>query len=325
MEKDTRDGNKKIIYIDASSLKSDSLCSRKYLLHIVRGYTRGIRAANYKAGYGTAFHAGLQTYYGFPPEKRKENMVKVAEAALKAFEKYAPHVEPDDFRNGDHLFKSIFHYHQRYQRGDSIVPLSSLLETKFCIPWYECDEYIIYLTGTIDLIADWYNRIVIWDHKSTATPQHKIAEFFEAFKMNIQTQFYVWIFRQLSKMPEYVPILINGIFIKKPTKKAEDKGEFDGVHFERSQLIEYDDEQMAQFEWWLKDKLSKIRALIDTYGLKELDKDPVELGPVNPAACHAGFGLCPFFEVCQQPPSLQIQVLKSKYIIDQYNPLAFND
>lgn len=343
---------KRIVYIDASSLKSDSLCTRRYLLHIVRGYTIGLRAANYKAGYGTAFHSFLQYYYGVEPKLRGDIMGTLKTVGLQAYAKYEPHVDMSsvfEFRTSDHLGKVIDAYHARYQRGDSVTPLpfdipapklsghllegeiatpteGKLLEQKFCLPWYEDDNLIIYLAGTIDLVADYHDKVIIVDHKSTSTPQRNIDQFFREFEMNIQTQFYVWIFRKLSGMKSYVPIMINGIFIKKPTIKVTEAGGFDGVHFQRSQLIEYTNEQMAQFEDWLLDKLSKLLAMLKLYDKDlETSNDPIELGPPEYAACQTRFGTCPFFELCALPPQEQLGFLRGRYKVEQYNPLAFND
>jgi hypothetical protein len=333
---DTPTTNKQVVYIDASSLKSDSLCDRRYLLHIVRGYTRGLRAANYKAGYGTAFHAFLEAYYTVPPAKRSGEMPRLTRVGLDAYKKYVPHIDLTsvfEFRTEEHLEKSIKAYHERYQRGDSIVPLGNkiespniflepdtqhLLESKFMYPWYEDDKLIIYLTGTIDMVADHHGQPIILDHKSTGTRPDKINDFFTGFDMNIQTQLYVRMFRILSGMDRYLPIMVNGIFIKKQTKKATDEGKFDGVQFQRSQLIEYTDEQMEQFEVWLVDTLNSIKALIR-------NTDISNLGQPNYAACDAKFGRCVFYELCKNPPKFQAQVLKSHYYVEQYNPMSFND
>jgi hypothetical protein len=337
---------KKIIYVDASSLKSDSLCDRRYLLHIIRGYTKGSRAANYKAGYGTSWHAFGEKYYALPAKDRSANMKELVNTGLESYKKYEPHVDlnnPYEFRTSQHLEKVMYAYHDRYQRGDSLVPLTydipkipgnvflpeterestekSLLEQKFCLPWYEDERIIIYLTGTIDMICDYHGKPIIVDHKTSATQFAKIPFFFEGFDMNIQTQFYVWIFRRLTGMDHYLPIMINGIFIKTWTKKAQEDNKFDGAQFQRSQLIEYTEEQMAQFEGWLMGKLEWVKRLALDY----LDK-PQDYAPTNYAACGAGFGeRCLFYHLCKEAPHLQERVLNSLYSIEQYSPLNFND
>lgn len=334
--------SKRIIYIDASSLKSDSICDRRFLLHIIRGYSQGVRAANYKAGYGTAFHAFLENYYSVPPADRLTQWTRLTNIGMEAYKKYEPHIDwtsKFEFRTPDHLHKVMAMYSGRYRLGDSLVPLtfkmpapegvipdtSSLLEKKFCVPWYEDETLIIYLTGTIDMICDYHGRVIIVDHKSTSTQQAYIGRFFEEFRMSIQGQLYVKIFRQLSGMSEYVPLLINGIFVKKPTKASEEKGIFDGVHFQRSSLIEYTEEQMNQFDEYLQRTLNHILGAIKVYGLKELLEDVADLGPTNYAACHGRFSSCPFYEMCALPPKEQILYLKSRYNSETYNPLCFND
>lgn len=328
----TPNNPKKIIYIDASSLKNDFLCDRKYLLHIIRGWTNQLRAANYKAGYGTAFHAFVEQYYATPAAEREKKLESLVAVGLKSYEKYAPFIDyssPNEFRTPEHLEKTIRAYHARYQRGDSLVPLSydipagtkSLLETKFCIPWYEDENIIIYLTGTIDMICDYHGRPIIVDHKTSHQSPAYIPKFFEGFRMNIQTQFYVWIFKRLTGMDKYLPIMINGIFIKLWTLKSrEKKNDFDGASFQRSQLIEYSPEEMEQFEDWLTDALAHIKAIAKHFHNEEL------LGPPNYSACDKGFGgKCEFCAVCSEARSLQLKILHSKYQREQYSPLNFHD
>lgn len=325
---------KRHIYIDASSLKSDFGCDRRYLNHIVRGWTKGLREANYKAGYGTSFHVFLENYYSESPSLRAVNAWTYTQKALDMYKRYEPHINLTDvkeFRTMEHLKKLCEYYPQRYAYGDSITPIPQnkegsehLLESKFCVPFAEGEDYIIFLSGTIDMVADYGGRLVIVDHKTTGS--WDVDRFFAEFAMNIQTQFYVRMFRLLSGMNEYLPIVVNGIFIKKPTKEAQKKGEWDGARLQRSMIIEYTDEQMAQFEWWLKGALSKIKALVENYKGEILNNDePYELGTPNYSACFGRFSACPFYEMCAAPASNQIALLKSAYQNEQYSPLHFND
>lgn len=314
---------KKTIYVDASSLKSDSLCDRRYLLHIIRGYVRGLRAENYKAGYGVAFHTFLELYYSKPAAERSKHLVECTQAALSSFERYLPYIPQDsikEFRSPLHLLNACQSYHQHWGRGDYItaIPVDDnehLLERKFCVPWFEDETLVIYLTGTIDMVGEVFGKLAIIDHKSTAAYDPQV--FFSEFELNIQTMFYVLMFRRLSKMDRYLPIMINGIFIKKPTAKAEKDGQFDGARFVRSNLIEYSDDRMEEFERYLDWQMNKILTLA---------RMPAEtFGQINPAACHGKFSTCSYYELCSMPLHKQKDMLESIYRVEAYSPLNFND
>ena len=176
-------------------------------------------------------------------------------------------------------------------------------------------------TGTIDLVGTFCGVDILCDHK-TSSPRTQtsasIEAFFHEYNMGIQTMFYSWVHNRLNQWPKdkFINVLINGIFTKKTTVAASKQGLFDGVKFQRSKIISYNEEQINFFEGWLLQKVQRIISYLDNPALDMSSE--YEL-----SACKGPFSLCKYFSVCQSPTSLQEQVLKAKFSVAQYNPLTF--
>lgn len=304
---------RKIIYIDASSLK-ESGCLRKFYWSSIKGYSSGKESSDTKIQYGSAIHLGLESWY--KGEEVKDCVVR----AIKHYEPFTENLSEKDFRTVDHLYRTLTGYFRQYPReGDNIVPLSKEhIELKFSIPFWQNDEYVIVLCGTIDMKATYAGMKIIVDHKSTSANN---AEFyFSDYDLNIQVMFYSWLDKQISGESSYLPVLVNGIFIKKPTIKAQEKGEFDGVTFQRSTVITFSNEQMAQFEYWLNSKISYI-----IQGLENGDTDNYFHYSFDLAFCKTPFGVCKYFNVCRVPMELQAASIEANYKIEEYNPLKWRE
>lgn len=321
--------DKQTVMIDASSLKHIS-CFRKFYRMVVKGYkSKDVYRGDYKMAYGSAIHKFLEGYYGCKPIK---DCVQLATDYYKPFNdtvKYSTR----EFRFNNNLIKTCEAYQKAFPRSlenDKTILLDSndfqphqdikdkqTIEYKFAIVLYENKKYRLVLTGTVDLVCSYAGiDILLVDHKSTATSAEYSDDFFSAYTLDIQTMLYSKVYKEALKLDYYPMILINGIFISKPTKKSEEQGIFDGVEFKRSSPISYSNEQMEQFNIWFNRKIEEI-----TYYMAHEFR--IAEDSFNLSFCNHGTYKCQFFDVCKLPVKFHQASLDNNYIIKMYNPLEF--
>jgi hypothetical protein len=307
---------KPLYYIDASSLKEANCFRRLFWNNILGLRPKDAPPSDYKQAYGIAFHKFLEGWY--QDHDFKSNANKALDF-YKPFQAYIPE-SVYEFRTLSHLAKCMDAYTTCYSaESDLVVPLKDnagniLAEQTFVYPYESNDMFEIVLSGIIDLYATYAGRLCLVDHKTTAA--YEVDKFFTEFDLNIQTMFYVWIDKQLSGREEYLPILVNGIFLKKSTEKAAKLGNFDGVKFQRSQLIEYTPTQMQEFEDFIHSKLIYI---IDRL-CKGISTEDFDL-----ASCLGRFGMCKYYRICKTPKEYRTDVLTNYYKTTEYNPLTFHE
>ncbi len=318
-----------VVYINASAIKSESNCDLRFLRRVLLGYSKENRLSNYKAGYGTAFHKGIEVWYDKEPDFRDHTLMHslINTKVLPTFQPYEPYIEagPYGWRNATHLTQAFTKYCESFPgptdplkalkittSTNGNLKTTSLLEQKFCIPYFETPELIVYLVGTIDMPGEYCGELCICDHKTTS---RKPSDFFELFKLNTQAQFYVSNFRRLTGMKSYVPFLVNGIFLNKNKVEDEKKGIFNGVTFQRK-LISYEDEAMKRFENWLNNKLLSICNYLQAY-VKFSDEPSY-----NPTACDGKWNVCQYYNVCSGGEQFKDITLQSCFKQEKYNPLA---
>lgn len=327
----TPDG-KKIVFIDASILKGYS-CKRNFFWTAKENYQKKHESKTALA-FGSAVHIFLEHFY---------RGLSVTEALKKAETYYAPHnanvrASEKEYRVTSHLLNTCILYAKRYPRnreGNSLVhsshdfiPLfdsesNKAVEYKFAIPLWSNDKYQLVLTGTVDLPCKYVGYpLILADHKTTSTYISEADKLFEGYKLDIQTMLYSKVYRECMNLPYYPPIVINGIFLKKPTIKAEKEGIFDGADFKRSGIIEYKDDQMETFNVWFDSVVKEIIEILSLATSVEMAGEKYNY-PYNLSACHSIYGKCKFFEVCKLPRQFHDGVLKDSYMVKQYNPLKF--
>ena len=315
------------IYVDASSLR-DIACWRKYYLQIVQGYQlTARRRANFKAAYGTAFHRFLEEYYrGVLPIK------DCITTAMRIYEPFDADLPLEEFRTTGHLLQSIKKYIQENPKeSEAIVPKTftvqgedgkqeKVLEQQFCIPWWNNNKFEIALCGTVDMHCEYFGTEVLMDHKTTATKINFIDSYLEEYEMSNQLQFYAWTEKVFRGHQTFLPGVINGIFLKKQTIKNEKLGIFDGVQFKRSNIINFSDKQMLDFERWFMRKMNELIKSLDDSAGEELWWN------YERSFCKAGWEKCVFWNVCKHGgEELQKQVLETFYDRQEYNPLKFKE
>ena len=333
------ENDKITIMIDASSLKHIS-CFRKFFWMVVKGYKNKEFGSGskyeYAMAYGSAIHKFLENFYGCKPVDECVN------AAIEFYRPYSDSVPFSDreFRYNTNLIKTCAAYSEQFKRikdrtdggadneeniiihHDDFQPLlntedKKTIEYKFSIIIYENAKYRLILTGTVDLVCSYRNiELLLVDHKSTATSADKSDGFFSEYVLDIQTMLYSKVYKEQLKLDYYPPVLINGIFIKKPTQKAEKLGIFDGVEIKRSPPISYSEEQMEQFNMWFNERVAEIKLyLVNNF-------DNVER-IFNLSQCKIGGQTCQYFDVCKLPLKFHQGVLDARFEQKQYNPLKF--
>lgn len=299
---------KRILYLDASALRSSAGCLRKLNWTVRRGLRLG-GESNYKAAYGTAVHKYLQAIdYGVA----FQDAIMIA---LKYYEPYEEKLPADDFHTSGHLLQTIGAYKKFYKNDDGLRPIidpkdgKALAEIKFAIPAGSSEDEEAVFCGTIDKICDYAGLSVIVDHKITSSRNQR--EFLEEFQMSLQLRMYIWAFWKLTG--EILPAVINGVFIKKQTQKAEQKGEFDGASFARSPLICISKEELVRFEEWIHEIAHTLlwRANPEKW--------------FNYSACYEKFAQCRFAQICSKEPELWLETIQYNYDQQPYEPLNFQD
>jgi hypothetical protein len=308
--------SKQTYFIDASSLKYSS-CLRRFHWKIIEGYSTRGDDTNYKAGYGTCFHHCMaDVFRGMPI---KDAIAKAVAEYADRWEKYAPETSKTECRFAWHLELVLKSYFKSYNNSPGFNPLrnpddnSPFVEIKFQWPYHSNDSFDIVLAGTIDLVTEYAGYHCVTDHKVTGS--YQVAKFMEKFDLDIQPLMYVWMYKQMTG--RILPFLCNGVFIKKATQKAMEAGQFDGVTFQRSSIIQYTPEQVDTFEQWLARKLATIITSINNNtGASQFDY----------SCCHANpLEACAFVHTCKLTPDLFDTSLKSNFVKQQYEPLKFQE
>lgn len=294
------------IHLDASALKESS-CPLRLQRIILHGLQKEGQVY-YKLAYGTAFHKFLQNWYCNKP------LEECLEIATDYYLPFLQQLQEEDFHTLSHLRASLQHYAKIYPReSDGIVPMG--VEEKFSWPCREGSWYRIVLSGTVDLPATFHGIKCIIDHKTSGT--YQIESYFKEYSLSIQGMFYVLMDKVITGRDYYLPLVINGLFLKKPTIAATKLGQWDGVKLQRSNIIEYSPAQMEFFKDWLEKKINEIVLLLESFGNEDW---PYEL-----SACQQKFGLCKFFDLCATDKEFRAMKIKNSFVKSHYNPLQFQD
>lgn len=302
--------NKQIFMLDISLIK-DSDCLRK-IQHI---HEDGLYStyAQYKMDYGTAIHKFIAHW------ESGKTVSDSLQLAMNWFLQKCADVPVGDFRTFDHMVETCKAYTRRYGEGRDIIKPKRLngqlcIELPFAYPWKSTPYYDIILCGTVDKIGTIDGRSCLVDHKVTAL--WKKDDFFTSFELDPQLCFYSYMTKLLGLSEDFMPGIVDGIFIKKPTEKTKNKvtgklevnTEWNGVSFERSPLIEFSNEHMLEFREWLDYKITQIE---QAYLTQKWGK--------NFNCCSDVFGMCQFSNLCLG------RVPKEMFKVREYNPLKFQE
>jgi hypothetical protein len=289
---------KQTLLIDASSIK-ESDCLAKFNYMNIMGLRTKYPA--YKMEYGTAGHNALEHWY---KTKDKNAAVKLA---LDYYSRTCPNIPENDFRTPAHLGFTLLNYFKTYENGDPFKPLINeagvpAVELAFKIPYKAYEKVDVVLCGKIDAIGYYGNTLVILDHKFTsiASPD----KYFEQYRMSVQMMMYILGARLSGLVDYYLPVVIDGIFVNKS-----------GARFQRSDFLDYREDQITEYKEWLNEKIDRIVAGIE--GRASFAR--------NFTYCYASFGECPYYRICSVQEGYREGVIASLYNVKKYDPETFGE
>lgn len=306
--------SKRTYYINASALK-EAACPAKFLL-TVHDELKLKSFSTSRMEYGTAFHLFLADIHSGEPAQAS------VEKALAYYEQFITEIADNDFRSLFHLKMSCVSYYKNYKDDTSLEVLldddkKPLVETQLALPWYKDDDIEVVLTGTADMVAEHFGVKAIVDHKTTSA---FAANFMRSYDFEIQTNFYSWLMRQLFDSDHYLPVLINALYLKKPSARYwKTKEDFDGVSFERK-LFQKPEDKMDEFERWLHNKLDWCVAVLKDAA----NNDSWQPENQERSFCNAHFGRCSYQSICDASPSYRELVIEDQYERQPYKPLEWH-
>lgn len=237
-----------------------------------------------------------------------------------------------------HLLKTCFDYWQYFHPKDNFRVLTfddkPCIEMDFKNLFYEDDEYIVYLTGTIDKfgqIADGaycvgdYKTHSLWSVNKNGkdNAKYEIEKFFRKFELSLQLAFYVFNLKlkaqqnpdsELARICQQpIGSFIDGIFLSssEPTK------------FVRSSVKIWSDGDMDMIRRLVLGKILQLLKILKAE--KETGVAYTDLDGMICGACSDQQFLCQFFDVCAARDEMaRAFLLKDKFVRKQYNPLMFS-
>lgn len=308
--------DKKILKINASSLPL-SRCMLNWVRVIVEGYKF---PHNFAAPvYGIAVHKYVDTMF-----KTGGNIPLARAAALASFNVPKVSKKKQEWLSDErHLFVTCYMYWEEFILKDTSFKLLQLptgnpaTEITFSIPFYEDEDYVVLLEGTIDQIGQIVGGCYsIGDHKTTS--QYDEEAYLADYEMSSQLRFYLLSLKLMArKEPESVlgkigstnvGAFINGIFLK--SKPAENK-------YVRSEVFIFRDLEEYEANLFLKVKQLLYALKHDTWHSRE---------GILTGACEQKFSHCQFWYVCKAAdPKVAEILLKRDFIQKTYDPLHHQD
>lgn len=322
--------SKKIICIDASSLKKSS-CGLRMFLSVVEGWTTPKQSNDLL--YGTCFHKAVEIY------AKTADGFKATEEALKHWDENIDNCEVKylaRYLDRQHLHGALLQYFVAVNTNDIFtrckyikVNESALAEMKFSIPLYSDDSVDVLLQGTIDGIFQIDGGCpCIGDWKTTRAKNPE--DYFFGYKMSTQLRVYIWAVQWLLK--HYPDSPIAQAFKTAPTIGAFIYGAFlskDKIDFQRSQIYRFGKADMLRFEMLL---MGEVQKLVDSYKLFAYGGTrPLPEGLIN-NSCQEVFGsYCSYYGACSSCVGVQATdevalfegMIRNNFVKKDYRPLEF--
>ncbi len=300
-----------ILRLNASLLKGGD-CSRHILYKAFYGLSKS--SDMWKADYGSAVHRALQSYYGNRRLTGKEHGQVVSDARAAGLAYYADVFVPeDDWRNTAHLSATLNSYFKEYATDELEVELLNdvpQLEKTFEILYYEDDQVIVYLVGTIDMRGAWQEQKVIVDTKVTGNFMYvnKPDKWLESFQLSLPLALYKWAMEKETGDNSY-QCMINGLLIKKT-----------GVTFQR-RLFEFSEEHVESTMRWIgrkvKELVENLKWLTEPDAMARKISHPFEK---NTTQCNNNFG-CAYAPLClANNPMHEAELITSTFDRKMYDP-----
>lgn len=306
---------KLILRIDASAIK-ESACTLRFYRTIVEGYREKLPTNDML--FGSAFHEFIAEM-----ERTGGNYGAAIQAAKKVFALPCEIKRNKKYLTETFLLKLCMRYWDEYLVNNDYQTVKSedgkpLVELKFAWPYYVDENVEVLLCGTIDRIAKNNKIYALADYKTTAVFDKD--SYLRSYWLNPQLMFYRLILRYYAEAyPDSIfakinqsnfVVFIDGIFMAGAEKDPE---------FIRSDVMEFPDTQMAEFERLLEQKVKKLVTHVASGVIPERE------GMLN-GACETKYGACLFSVACRQSDEIAAQhMLRRNFIQKPYDPLSFNE
>lgn len=306
---------KQEINIDASSL-SESGCILRWHRVVVEGYREKVSGASLV--YGSAFHKFQETMIS-----TRGNLEAAKKAMSEVFNRPKANSKSSYLLDERHLFATCYTYWEDVILTDSQFELLILpdgkpaVERNFSFKYYEDDNVIINLCGTIDRIGKIKNGCYcIRDFKTTS--KYKVDEYLNTYRMSKQLRFYVLAMKLMNdRYPDTVlgqiggtniGCRIDGVFLKERVTYNI---------YKSSDVYMFSDESIAEFKWLLDDYIKKLVTALrtNTWNIRE--------GILN-GSCQSEYP-CKFITICSAPSNARTTMLERDFNKVQYNPLKFGE
>jgi len=325
---------KTIIKLDASAL-IQSACMLRLKRIIIDGYTDKLPYNDLM--YGKAFHKFV-ALMAMDENKFGDNIHE----ALKVLSEPMQIRDRKGHLNQEHLIKTCtdfwIWYKDKVQSSILVINGKAAVEIDFAIPYYEDDNFIVLLVGTIDKIEKISSGIfIIGDYKthslwssatkngSTSYRDNEIKEFFKKFELSTQLHFYLFcLLLELRKNhgsplaqligTSPIGVCIDGVFLnsKEPTI------------FKRSDIWIPKEDRIREFRLLLDDKIKTFIDAQKASSVQGSHRTFIKEGLIN-GACNDGKFQCRFYNACAAQDDIAEQmVLQYDFIKREYDPLQFS-
>jgi hypothetical protein len=272
-------------------------------------------AASQRPGlvFGSAQHLALESRYrrcgSAAPDLLQESDIAVE---LAAFFQRSENVPPeDDWRNANWAVEVFKRYNQAYQ----VEPFNLLtneanepmVELSFVLELFVHNGIRIMYCGKIDLPVLWDNQLIVIDHKTTSVLGDY---FFKDQRVSPQLVGYCWAFEKLTRRTVN-GFCVNAIRSRQPPAKPVgglDRWWAEGFARHKEYIFPHTTEE------WHRNTIDLLEEFFWHY----------ERGfmPQRKKWCVAKYGDCPFYGVCDLPPSQRGVLLESSLFVDNdWTPL----
>jgi hypothetical protein len=310
---------KRVISVDASALKNAS-CMLSFYRTVVDGYRTEIN--NNSIEFGSAVHLFLKVMCD-----TDGNFAEGIKAARGYFETKKMTINfQKKYLDVLYLQKVCIDYWQWLCENNSFQILAPegkpAVEITFSNKYYEDDELIINLEGTIDKIGQFNGGCyAIGDYKTTSS--RDIELYFAGYELSTQLKFYIYNLKRYAKdnpssliaevCKHKVGAFIDGVFLNGK----------DHYEFGRSNIFIYKDEELELYERLLGIKLQQ---LIDHIKSNELPDPEGMLTDTctKPENSTNGAWRCRFWHACKtHDPRIVQHILNNDFVKKDYRPLMF--
>ena len=317
-------------FIDNSTLELLTTCPRA--LEYSRLFRRISSAAKPALNFGSAIHLAMEYRYKNCKNQCPDALEESEQGRIMSdfFVKNPP--PEDDWRNLNWAMTVLKRYNQTYQvepfnvlvaenditnsvTKDIVIRKGEpLVEMPFALKLFDYNpENVIpgpipvYYSGKIDLPVMWDGLLTVIDHKTTSM----LGDYFSKEQRVSPQQFgYVWAFEQLTGQ-KVAQFCINAIRSREAPQKP--KGGIDA--------------------WWLEN-FHRHKEFVMPHHLVEWKANTIALVeeffwhyqrgyfPQKKKWCCGKYGLCPYYDVCDLPPSQRGLMLESTAFADNdWSPL----